>query len=69
MLDFSCKIFVLLCFVISARIPVHDSDSVLPKSDEKLWLILLSTCKRWFRVVFKIEEQFNFLFSSEVQKN
>lgn len=41
MLDFSYNIFVLLHSVISARIPLNDSDSALPKSGEKLRLILL----------------------------
>ena len=62
---------MLLHFVISAKIPPNDSDSALPKSDEKLRLILLivSTWKGWFQLAFKIEEQFDFLFSSKVQKN
>lgn len=61
---------MLLHFVISARIPLNDSYSALPKSDGKLRLILLivSTWKGWFQLAFKIEEQFDFLFSSKVQK-
>lgn len=62
---------MVLCFVISAKIPLNDNDSALPKSDEKLGLILLivSTWKGWFQLAFKIEELFDFLFSSKVQKN
>lgn len=48
-LDFSYNIFVLLLFVISARVPENDSDSALPESDEKLIFISLtvSAWKGW----------------------
>lgn len=48
-LDFSYNIFVLLLFLLSARVPENDSDSALPKSDEKLIFISLtvSAWKEW----------------------
>lgn len=54
-----------LHFVISARVSLDDSDSTSPKSAEKLTLILLvvSTCKACFQLAFKMQEEFNFLFS------
>lgn len=56
--------------MISARILWNDSDSALPKADEKLRLILLVvyTWKGWFQLAFKIEEQLDFLFPFKVQK-
>lgn len=70
LLDFY-SIFMFLHFVISVRIPLNDSDSTFAKSDEKLTLILLivSSWKGCFQLAFKIQEQFNFLFSPKVQKN
>lgn len=69
MLDF-CSIFMFLPFVISVRIPLNGSNSTFPKSNEKLTLILLriSSWKGCFQLAFKIQEQFNFLFSPKVQK-
>lgn len=48
----------------------NDSDAALPKADGKLRLILLIvyTCRGWFQLAFKTEEESDFLFLPRVQK-